>query len=63
MSFLPTVEVDNADYFNKTDTDNETQNVLRLHGKLKKEALPFVNIERFAVSKLENWIQEDKKSL
>ncbi len=53
LSFLPTIEVENADYLNKTDTDDVTQKALRSHGKLKKEALPVVNIERFAVSKLE----------
>ncbi len=25
LSFLPTIEVDNADYFNKIDMDDETQ--------------------------------------
>ncbi len=52
LSFLPTIEVDNADYFNKIDTDDETQKALRSHGNLKKESLPVVNIERFSVSKL-----------
>ncbi len=49
LNFLPTIQVDNADYFNKTDTDDETQKTLHSHGKLKKEVLPVVQIERFAV--------------
>ncbi len=58
LSFLPTIEVDNADYLNKTDTDDET---LLSHSKLKKESLPVVNIERFAVSKLEDGFKMIKR--
>ncbi len=29
LCFLPIIKVDNADYFNKIDTDNETQKALR----------------------------------
>ncbi len=38
LSLIPTIEVDNADYFNKIDTDDETQKVFRLHSKLKKRS-------------------------
>ncbi len=51
LSFIPTIEVDNADYFNKIDTDDETQKALRSHGKLKKEALLVVNKEQLPVEK------------
>ncbi len=49
FSFLPTIEVDNADYFNKINMDYETQKALRLHTKLNKEALPVVNDEQLTV--------------
>ncbi len=51
LSFLPAIEVDNANYFNKIDTDDETQKALRSHGKLKEDALPVVNDEQFPVEK------------
>ncbi len=46
LSFKPTIVVDNADYSNKIDTDDERQNPLHLHGRLKKEALQVVNDEQ-----------------
>ncbi len=59
LSVLPTKLVENnddTDYSNKFDMDDERQNgsqkALRSPGKLEKEALPVINIERFAVSKL-----------
>ncbi len=51
LSFLSTIEVDNADYLNKIDTDDETQKALCSHSKLKKEALPVVNDEQRPVVK------------
>ncbi len=51
MSFLPTIEVDNADYINKIDTDDETQKALHSHRKLKKEALPVGKDEQLPVEK------------
>ncbi len=51
LIFLPTIEVDNADYFNKIDTDDETQKALRSHGKLKKEAHPVVNDKQLPFEK------------
>ncbi len=50
---MPTIDVDNADYVIKIDMDDERQKALHSHSKLKKEALPVVNNEIFAVSKLE----------
>ncbi len=38
LSFLPTIEVDNADYFNKIDTEDERQKALRSQSKLKKRS-------------------------
>ncbi len=46
MSFKPTIVVHHADYFNKINTDDETQTTLHSHCRLKKEAL-------LVVSKLE----------
>ncbi len=51
LSFLPTIEVDNANYFNKIDIVDETQKALHSHSKLKKEALLFVNDEQLPVEK------------
>ncbi len=51
LSFLPTIEVDNADYFNKIVMNDETQKALRSHGKLKEEALPVVNDGQLTVEK------------
>ncbi len=48
MSFIPTIEVDNADI----DMDDERQKALRSHSKLEKEGPPVFNNEIFAVSKL-----------
>ncbi len=51
LSFLPTAEVDNADYFNNIDTDDERQKALHLHSKLKEQALPVVNNEQLPIEK------------
>ncbi len=53
LSFLPTIEVDNANYFNKIDTDYETQKALHSNSKLKKEA--------FMVVKMNNFLLKNRK--
>ncbi len=60
LSFKPIIVVDNADYFNKINTDDETQKALRSHSKLKKEALPVCQQWKLCCLKTRSWIQDDK---